>query len=52
MRFLNYDDNFIEDCLFIRLKELNLQNVLTIFQRKKSNKVKFKNYIIERLTKI
>ncbi|NCD06171.1 MAG: hypothetical protein EOL97_08635 [Spirochaetia bacterium] len=40
---------FIERCTYKRLCELNLKNVMATFYKKKTNKVKFKNYFIERL---
>jgi group I intron endonuclease len=45
----NDKNEFLENCNYSRLKELNLQNVLAEFFRKKSNKIKFKSFIIERL---
>lgn len=43
------DDNFIEKCDFNRLKELQINNVQADFFKKKSNKVKFKTFLIERV---
>jgi group I intron endonuclease len=43
------DNIFIENCLYKRLKELKLNNVLATFKRENINKKLFKNYIIERI---
>lgn len=43
------NNNFIENCLYKRLIDLNLKNVLATFYKKKINKVRFKNYIIEKI---
>ncbi len=41
--------NFIMNCNFSKLKELNLSNVQGQFTRHKKNKLIFKSYIIERI---
>lgn len=43
------DNVLIEQCDYRRLQELCLQNVLATFHKKKLSKVKFKDYVIERL---
>jgi len=43
------DNNFLKKCYYKELIELNLKNVISTFYEKKSNKVKFKNFIIERI---
>jgi group I intron endonuclease len=43
-------ENFIEECNYKKLVELNLKNCITSFYRKKSNKIKYKTFLIERLT--
>ena len=42
--------NFIESCNYKRLVELKLQNVIATFHKQKTTKVKFKNFIIEKVT--
>jgi len=48
-KLYDLNENFIEQCYFNKLKNLNIQNVQGEFFRKKLNKIKFKSYIIERL---
>lgn len=45
----NLSNTFLKECTYKELKELKLQNVQAEFYKKKLNKLKFKNYIIERL---
>lgn len=40
---------FIEECDYKRLKELDIKNCMTTFYTKKSNKIQFKTFLIERL---
>lgn len=42
--------NFIECCNYKRLVQLNLKNVIATFLKKKTNKVNFKNFFIEKVT--
>lgn len=46
-----YDINevFIENCLYEKLVELGLKNCMATFHKKKTNKILFKSYIIEKL---
>lgn len=46
----NLNDIFIKTCTYKDLKNLKLHNCITDFSKKKVNKIKFKNYIIERVT--
>lgn len=48
-KLYNINEDFIEECKFQRLKELNLQNVLASFHRSKSNFVKYKTFFIKRV---
>lgn len=49
-RLFTIQNTFVEDCNFKRLQELKLQNCITKFHKKKTDKIKFKLYFIERLT--
>lgn len=41
---------FVESCYYQRLVILGLKSVLTVFKRKQVNKVKHKEYLIERIS--
>lgn len=43
------DEVYLETCNYKRLIELSLKSCLAIFFKKKTNKITFKNYIIEKL---
>ena len=45
----DFNNSFIESCDYKRLEDLKLSNVITSFYRKKTNKLKFKSFIIERV---
>lgn len=45
------DGNFIKVVLYKELKEMGLQNCIATMHRKKSNKISFKGYIIEKVLK-
>jgi group I intron endonuclease len=49
-KLYNLEEQFIEECDFKRLNELQLQNCQATFHKKRINKIKFKHYFIERLT--
>lgn len=48
-KIFNLENLFIEECNYRRLKELKLQNVNADFCRKKTSKLKFKGYLIEKI---
>jgi group I intron endonuclease len=48
-KLYNLEEQFIEECDFKRLNELQIQNCQATFHKKKINRIKFKNYFIERL---
>jgi group I intron endonuclease len=48
-KLYDLNNNFIEECNYKRLKDLKLQNCIADFFRKKSDKIKFKGFFIERL---
>lgn len=50
-KYLLYNEvnNFVEECNYKRLKELKLQNCIASFHRKNVNKIKFKEYFIEKV---
>jgi len=44
------DEKFIKTISYKELKEENLQNVIASFHKSKKDKIKFKNFIIEKIT--
>lgn len=48
-KLYDLNKNFIEECNYKRLEELNLKNVMASFHRKKENIVVYKTFIIERI---
>jgi group I intron endonuclease len=50
-KYILYDlaNNFVEECSYKKLTELNLQNCMATFHKKNVNKIKFKEYFIERV---
>ena len=49
-KLYDLNNNFIENCNYKRLKELELKNVITNFSRNRNkNIVKIKNYFVERI---
>lgn len=45
----NLNNELIEECNYARLNNLNLRGAISQFSRKKSNKIKFKTFFIERV---
>jgi len=48
-KIYDLNNNLIESCNYIRLKELGYSSVMSNFHRRASNKVKYKTFLIERV---